>query len=178
MKKIALTFGGISGLIIIITMIIGLQADVDGKINFDDSMVLGYVTMIIALSAIFFGIKSYRDKHLEGIITFGKGFKLGFNISLVSSIIYVLVWMIYIQTDAGSNFDDQYLSYEIEKLQESGETQEKIDEEIAILKDQMETYKNPFFKIIMTFLEIFPIGLLVSLISAAILKKSAEATTE
>ncbi|MEZ5059875.1 MAG: DUF4199 domain-containing protein, partial [Saprospiraceae bacterium] len=100
MRKLVLTFGIIAGIINTILMRsfqpLYMQ---DGQMDMGKGELLGYISMIVALSMIFFGVKSYRDKHQEGIISFGKAFKVGFFITLVASVIYVTGWMIYYNTD-------------------------------------------------------------------------------
>jgi hypothetical protein len=126
--------------------------------------------MIIALSMIFFGIKSYRDNHQNGAITFGKGFKVGLLIALVSSAMYVVGWMAYVEI-AAPNFGNEYYAHYIEKVKSSGKPQVEIDKKVIELEHMRDLYQNIFVQIGMTFLEIFPVGLLISLVSALILKR-------
>jgi len=168
MKKLVLTFGLISAVIIGVLMALNLSY---AKSNgFDGGEVFGYLSMIIAFSTIFVAVKSYRDNHLNGSITFGQGFLIGLYITLITSALYVAWWMVYSNT-VYTTFTEDYTNYSIQKLQESGASQDEID----AMKEEMagfaELYANPLFKIVMTFLEIFPVGLLISLISAAILRK-------
>ncbi|MEJ7681736.1 MAG: DUF4199 domain-containing protein [Segetibacter sp.] len=93
MKKIILVCGLISGFVVSAMTVIAI-AICYRKEDFDGNMILGYATMIIAFSLIFVGIKNYRDKYKNGIISFGKAFKIGSYISLIASTIYVLVWVI------------------------------------------------------------------------------------
>jgi hypothetical protein len=53
-----------------------------------------------------------------------------------------------------------------------GDSQTEIDAAAAQMKEFQELYKNPFARMGFTLLEILPVGLLVSLISAALLRKS------
>ncbi len=129
--------------------------------------------MIIALSAIFVGVKSYRDKELAGSISFGNAFKVGLLMALVASAFYVAGWMVYVNT-AGENFMDMYYEQNIEKVKNSGDSEAEIHAKIADMEKFRELYKNPLVKIGVTFLEIFPVGLLIALISAAVLKKKPE----
>jgi len=169
MRRIILTFGAIAGSVLLI-MIYATMPFIGESIDFGTGEWLGYISMVIALSTIFIGIKSYRDKELNGIISFGGAFKTGLLITLVASVIYVCGWMIYshyIMPD----FMDKYSEYSIEQLRNSGESEKAIQIKIAEMDEFKEMYKNPFIKIAFTFLEIFPVGLLISLIAAAFLKK-------
>ena len=75
MKRIVLVLGIISGIIVSGMLFISF---IDDIVDFENGKVVGYLTMTIALSTIFFGIKTYRDKHQNGIIKFHCfGYNLG-----------------------------------------------------------------------------------------------------
>ena len=128
--------------------------------------------MIISLSMIFFGIRQYRERHLGGKISFGKAFKVGFLIALVASVIYVIGWMIYYNTsEVAQNFPAQYLEHMKEKWAEAGMSTEQINTKAEGFARNMELYKNPVIMAGMTLMEILPVGLIITLISALILKR-------
>lgn len=171
MKKNVLIYGLISGLIISALMAIILSI-VSNSANYDSSIVIGYASMLIAFSMIFVGIKNYRDKYNGGVISFGKAFKLGFFIALIASTIYVVVWMIeehYFFPD----FMEKYTAHELSKLQSSGISAAELASKTKELEQAKEWYKNPFIKILMTYAEILPVGLVVTLISSLILKRKS-----
>ncbi|PLX22832.1 MAG: DUF4199 domain-containing protein [Marinilabiliales bacterium] len=167
MKKIVLTFGIIAGIIVSAMLLISF---IDGMVDFESGKVVGYLTMIIALSTIFFGIKTYRDKHQNGSIKFGKAFKMGLYISLIASTMYVASWMILANTTA-KGFMDDYYTYSVEQLHKSNLSQEEIEIKIKEIKEFQEIYKKPAVMAGFTYLEILPIGLIISLLSASILKR-------
>ncbi len=174
MQKIVLTFGLMAGGIIAVLSLLlwmVLMGD-DGQMNFENGEWMGYTAMIIALSMIYFGTRTFRDKHLAGNITFGKAFQVGILITLVASAIYVVAWMIFYNTsEVAQQFPQQYLDHEIEKMKASGMDQAALDAKIAEMKHQMEMYKNPFVMMGVTLLEIFPVGLIITLISSFLLKR-------
>ena len=161
-----LTYGVLSGLVIILTMIAGL---VFGKDVFLSSAVFGYLTMLVALTLIFVGVKRYRDVELGGVVRFGRAFALGLGIAVVSGVIYVAVWELY-QAKTDYAFINEYTDHVVRAKEQEGATPEAL----ATLREEMATlktnYANPLFRVPMTFLEIFPVGLLVALVSAAILR--------
>lgn len=168
MKKIVLVFGAISGLICGAMFFLKPMTDDQGQINFDGGQLLGYITMIVALSTIFFAVRQYRDKHLDGDIKFGKAFLVGLLITVVAGIIYVAAWELFLKT-SDLDFAGQYLSYMEKGMMEKGMSAAEIDAELASTKEMMDTYKNNTpFRLALTFVEIFPVGLLISLISALI----------
>ena len=72
MKKIVFTFGIIAG--VICGGMFFIMAPADGQFDFENGQLYGYISMIIALSTIFFAVKQYRDKYSDGTIKFGKHF--------------------------------------------------------------------------------------------------------
>ncbi len=170
MKKIVLTFGIIAGIIVSGMLFLTMG---ENFINLENGEIIGYATMIIAFATIFFGIKAYRDKHLGGSIKFGKAFLLGLYINLMASTMYVASWMV-ISNTYGKNFMDSYYESAKEELRQSDLTREEIDAQIQSLEEFQEMYKNPVVKIGITYMEILPVGLLITLISASILRKKPE----
>lgn len=174
MKKLILTYGSISGLIVAAMLVVVFSKS---TIDYDSGDFLGYAIMIIAFATIFVAVKSYRDKQLGGHINFATAFKLGLGITLVASAIYVIAWMIISNTIA-KDFMTEYYQQSIEQLNASGLSDEELALRVEEMEQFRELYKNPFIKIGITFLEIFPVGLIISLISAAILKKKDQQETK
>lgn len=169
MKKNIIVYGLISGLIVSVLMAVNLTM-VNKSGDFDNSVLIGYASMIIAFSLIFVGIKNYRDKYNGGVISFGKAFRVGLFITLIASTIYVIVWLIE-EHYFFSDFMDKYTTHELSKLQSSGISGTELASETKKLEQAKEWYKNPALKILMTYAEILPVGLVVTLISSLILKR-------
>jgi len=170
MKKTVFICGLIAGLVstslYIGLMIIGKAGDID----FKNGMIYGYTLMILAFSFIFVGTKIVRDKHNGGEISFGKAFRVGLYITLIASTVYVGVWLLdnYIFIP---DFAEKYSTHVLNELKASGASDAAIAKQAAEMAKFREMYKNPFFVIVMTYIEILPVGILVSLISAWVLKK-------
>ncbi len=169
MKRIVIICGLISGAIVATAMTISTSIYCASG-DFEGGMVVGYASMIIALSLVFVGIKNYRDKQNQGVISFGKAFKVGILISLIASTVYVIVWLVNYYFFI-PDFSDKYAEHVMNNLKESGASQAEITKESTKMAEFKDMYKNPFFVILFTYLEILPVGLLVSLISALILKR-------
>jgi hypothetical protein len=133
------------------------------------SEVVGYTSMVLAFLLVFFGIRAYREE-LGGAIGFGKAFQVGILITLVVCAIYVVSWEI-VYWGFWPDFLDQYNAHALAKLRASGATEAAIQAAQAQMARFAELYKNPLFNVGMTFLEIFPVGLIVTLVSAAILRR-------
>lgn len=168
MKRIVLTFGLISGAISTLLMFATLPL-VD-RISFDNMAVVGYSGMVLSFLMVFFGIRSYRDNVGGGRITFGKALQVGLLITLISSVCYVIAWEI-LYFNFLPDFVDKYANYMIEKARAAGATPEAL----AAQREQMKTFKalydNPFTNAAITLLEPLPVGLPMTLISAAILRR-------
>jgi len=137
--------------------------------------VVGYAGMIAVFSLIFIGIKNYRDKFNSGIISFAQAFKTGLYITLVASGIYVVIWLVdyYIFVP---DFLDKYIPHVLKEATRNGATEAELQEKATEMANFKEMYKNPLFVVVVTFLEVFPVGLAVSLVSALILKRKPTAT--
>jgi len=177
MKKNVLVFGLISGLIVsVFCAISGFLCS--EKDDFEGSMIIGFSVMIIAFSFVFVGIKNYRDKYNNGVISFGTAFRLGLYIILIASTMYVITWLLVYHFFI-PDFMEKYSAHMIKVLKESGAGQAEIDKEVLKMDSLKEMYKNPLFIILLTYAEILPVGLIISLIGALIFKrKSTNTQTE
>lgn len=173
MKNTVIKFGLISGAILAGLSAVTMPLCLNGTIDFDHQEILGYSSMVLAFIMVFFGIRSYRENQGGGTITFGRAFKVGILISLVTCAVYVISWEI-VYYNFLPNFFETYSAHVIDKMRAKGETAEAI----ATMQSQMATwaelYKNPFINVAITFMEVFPVGLIVTLVSAAILRKKPE----
>lgn len=174
MKKNVLVFGLISGLIISVLMSIFMAINSCSE-NYDLGMVLGYGSMILSFSFVFVGVKNFRDKYNDGLINFGKAFKIGILIALISSTFYVLTWLVMYYCFM-PDFMETYSAHMLKTMQDSGASQVEIDKTVAEMARYVEMYKNPVYVILLTYMEVLPVGLLFTLASALILKKKAKVT--
>jgi hypothetical protein len=168
MKKTVIRFGIFSSLIMGIGMAITMHFS--DAIGFDNGELAGYTVMVISFLMVFFGVRSYRDKLNEGTITFGKAFKVGSLIALMSCIVYVAVWLV-LYYNFMPDFGDKYAAHIIDKMKAAHSSQAEIDATMKEMASFKEMYKNPFINAAMTFMEPLPVALIMSLLSAAILRK-------
>ena len=174
MKRTVITFGLIAGIVIVGIGAITrpLWIDENGKMDLATGEWLGYATLFVVMSMIFFGIRQYRERYLNGYINFGTAFKTGLYITLIASVIYVLSWLwFYYTTEFGNTFPEQYLEYKKEVWTKAGKSVEEINAKVAEFESNKTLFDNPFMMAGAAFAEIFPVGLIVSLISALILKR-------
>jgi hypothetical protein len=171
MRKVVITYGLISGAIITCLFLISMYLWSKGIINFDNGEYFGYGSMLVALSMVFFGIKSFRDNQSGKSIGFWKGAQVGILITLLASFVYAAGWEVYMQTNPRNTFIEEYTAHYIGKLKEKGVSQEEIDKTASQMASFREMYKNPIIRFGMTLMEILPVGIIVTLLSAAILRK-------
>jgi hypothetical protein len=176
MKKIIWVCGVVAGIISVSWGILsaGVLSD---SLSLNTRMIFGYATMLLSFSLIFVAIKNYRDNYNSGQITFGKALRIGLLITLIASTVYVVVWMIdysYFVPDYG----DKYQAQAIAEMKASGVSAAEIQRQAAEIASSMAKYKSsPAFRAMFTYLEIVPVGIVVSLIAALILKKNPKPAT-
>ncbi len=169
MKQIIIKNGLLSGLLVSTFMVCSMAYLYKSE-GAEGSMLLGYASMLAAFSFVFLGIKKYRDSEAEGKITFFTAFKIGIAISSIASIMYTLAWAIEYHFFI-PDFMEKYSSVAIEKLQKSNLSTIDLEAKIKEINEGKVWYDNIFLFLAITFAEIFPVGLLVTIVSALILKK-------
>ncbi len=168
MKRNVLVFGLISGVIISAFMAYS-TAHCYATGDFEGSEIVGYASMIVAFSMIFVGVRNYRDKFSGGTISFKKAFLIGLGISAIAGVLYVAAWAVnynFFMPD----FMEKYVAY-MERTS-PGEP-EKIEQ----METLVEWYKNPLYFVLLTFIEVFPVGLVMSLVIALFLKRRPDEQT-
>lgn len=171
MLRTILTFGLISGGIVALSMFPLIVFGDPGSGDGSHSMVTGYALMLLALSLIFVAVKRHRDRVLGGVIRFLPALGLGLAISVVAGIVYVVGWEITLAATDYS-FVDNYSASMVEAARARGASAAEIAGIVADMDKFRVQYANPLFRLPMTFVEIFPVGLLISIVSAALLRNS------
>jgi hypothetical protein len=165
--RYALTYGGLAGLIVVLTIAAGLTfAERDGILT---SEWLGYLVMLAALTLMFVGMKRYRDVERGGVIRFLPLLGIGLAMAAVAGAVYVAVWEAYLAaTDYA--FFDQYVAALMEQKRAAGASAAELAAQAASFETMRGYYDNAALRVPITFLEIFPVGLVVALVSAALLR--------
>ena len=168
MKRTVWTFGLLAGAVLSVMMLITVPFM--EKIGYDTGLVIGYASMVAAFLMVYFGIRSYRDNVLSGTIRFGRAFQVGILITVIGSICYVATWEV-VYHKMMPDFWEKYSAHEVEKAKASGASQQQIDAKVQELAKSGEMYKNPLINVAMTFVEPFPVGLVITLLCAGILAR-------
>jgi hypothetical protein len=170
MKRIVLIYGLIAGAIVGAMLLITMPMYKAGTLNLDNGELLGYTTMTIALSLIFFGVKSYRDKDLDGEISFGRAVQVGLLIMLVAGAVYALCWEVSYR-NMGEEFTAKMTQHYMDKMKADGATDDELVKAKADWESFNELYKNPVIRFGVTLMEITPVGVVLTLLSAALLRR-------
>ncbi|MBK8556246.1 MAG: DUF4199 domain-containing protein [Lewinellaceae bacterium] len=175
-NKHVLTHGLIAGAIIAAIMIIMAYRIYSGA-DFEGSEITGYGSMILAFSLIFVGVRSYRNQHNGGHISFWLALKMGALIALIGSTIYVLAWLVYYYLFI-PDFLDKFIAMALQKAADAGASAEELAAQAKDMDQYREWYKSPVGVILLTYMEVLPVAILVALISAAILRRKPETPVE
>lgn len=162
--KYGLGAGAIVGTILFTTTVTMAGSPPPGWVG----MVIGFSAMLLALSLVFVGVKAHRDRTLGGVIGFLPAFGMGLAISAVAGLLYVAAWeaaLAVTAMDFGQHYADQMIA-DAEGKGVSGPALARTRADAAAFAAD---YNNPAYRVPMTFSEFFPVGVLVSLISALLL---------
>ena len=173
MKKVVLTFGLICG--VILSALMGGSLIIAGKIGSGHSMLLGYTIMVASFLLVYFGIRSYRDNVLAGSVSFGRAFACGLLITLIATVCYVVMWEI-LYFNFMPHFMDDYFAGQIHRVQAAGLDTATTAAKIAAIKQSQQSYQNPLVNIAYTIMEPLPVGLIMTLVSAGILRRKPAAS--
>lgn len=168
MWRTLLKYGLISGVIVGLSLL-AVSLAYDGQPPPTYGMALGYTSMLVALTAVFVGVKHHRDHALGGVIRFWPAFGLGLGISVVAGVLYALSWelaMVLIDQDFAKMFGDMML----DRARSQGLQGDALARAAERAESFTAMYRNPLVRLPMSFAEIFPVGLLVSLVSALVLR--------
>lgn len=168
MKKIVLTFGLISGVISSAMML--ATVPFMETIGFDRGLIVGYTSIVLSFLLVYFGIRSYRDNVAGGSVSFGRAFSVGLLITLISCVFYVATWQVIYNTMM-PDFYEKYERQAVKEAKASGATEAEIQAKQKEVLRYRELAKNPLINAAMTFVEPFPVGLIITLVSAGVLSR-------
>lgn len=172
MLRIILLYGTIGGVIVGAPMLWGmLTFDVSAGEMPENGAIIGYTTMLLALTGVFLGVKHYRDKELGGVIRFWPALGVGLGIGAVASLGWVIAWEISLMATK-FDFAAMYGQMMLEQAQKDGASAEKLAQVAKDSEAFAEMYANPVARIGITFLEMFPIAVVIALVSAGLLRNS------
>jgi hypothetical protein len=170
MLRTTLLFGLIAGLITDLNFAVVLALG-DPLGHGLVSAIYGYLVMILALSLIFVGVKRLRDHAYGGVIRFGQALLVGLGVSAFAGLFYVIGWEITLAA-THYTFADTYAAATLHAAQARGASAAELERITTQMQGFKVQYANPLYRAPMTFVEIFPVGLVISLIAAGVLRNS------
>lgn len=138
-------------------------------LDFSTQEVLGYASMIVSLSFVYFGIKHFRDHENNGTVTFGKALFIGTLISLLAALAFGILYMLYIKY-INPDFLTEYYEVAVAEMKESLASDE-FEERLAEMESEKELFSNIWFNFLVMSLTVFIIGFIISLISSLMLQR-------
>ena len=168
MLRTIVIYGLIAGFVVGVPMSV-MTLSMSGQTMMHYGMLIGYLTMLIGLSAVFLAIKRRRDVDLGGVIGFWPALGLGLGICFVAGVIYVVCWEASCAI-AHVDFAGSYARAMVAQQQAKGVSGAALAQFKAEMEQFKAQYANPLYRWPMTFAEIFPVGVIVSLVSAALLR--------
>ena len=171
MKKNVWKYGGLSGLVLALAM--GLTVPFEHHIKATYGMAIGYTIMVLSFLIVFVGVKHYRDTDRGGFIGFGRAFSAGALMMLISCLCYVAMWEVLSAT-VEKHFAHDYAAGMVKRAQNSGLQGAALDAKIAEAHNFEVMYSKPLYRMSMTLLEPLPVGLVMALVTAGILRRKPE----
>jgi Protein of unknown function (DUF4199) len=169
MHKIILRYGLYSGALAAVLMILNALY-LTTVTTFDNAAITGYIGILLSLIFVFIGVRVYRDEACGGHITFLSALKAAALIALINCICYAILWMI-VSDWLMPDFLDKYGQYYVDKMRAEKAPEAEIQKMVADMADFKVMYANPFYKFALTLMEPLPVAVVVTFLSALILKK-------
>lgn len=169
MKKIIIPYG-MSGVAVMVIVMLSTFFIFRNKHNWELQEVIGYATIVVSLSFVYFGIRRWRDKYNSGRLSFGRGLGIGTLISLFPSVAFGLLSWIEIRF-LDPEYLDKYYSYYVEKLKRSTPAEE-LNATLQQMAKDREMFSSPLAQFFVMFLTVFIIGFIITIISTLILRRN------
>ena len=171
MKKAVWKYGLLSGLLLAVLLALTVPFEHHTSARF--GMAIGYTIMVLSFLIVFVGVKHYRDVECQGSISFGRALGTGVLMMLISCACYVAMWEVLVAT-VEKNFAHDYAASMVKRAQNSGLQGAALNAKIAEYRKFEETYSNPLYRMAMTLLEPLPVGIVMALVTAGILRRKPE----
>jgi hypothetical protein len=133
-------------------------------------VLLGYTGIVAGFLLVYFGVRSYRENVLGGSIGFGRAFTVGILIAAIGSICYVATWEVMYYRFM-PDFYSNYAQSAVDQARKSGKTETEVAQTQASMDAMVKSAESPVWVAATTFLEPFPVGFLIALISAGMLRR-------
>lgn len=172
MKRTVWKYGLVSGAIMALLMSVTLPfVNALG----DHSLIVGYAGIVAGFLLVYFGVRSYRDTVRGGTIGFGRALSVGLLIAIIGSLCYVATWeVLYFRFMP--DFYSRYAQSAVSQARASGKSDAEIVRTQAAMNEMVKSAESPAWVAATTFVEPFPVGFLIALVSAGVLKRRRDAS--
>lgn len=166
MLRTILTYGTAAGLIVGVASFLTFTV-LPGHLPTGLGMALGYTTMLVALSTIVLAVKRTRDVQPGGVIGFWPALAIGLGITVVASLFYAVAWELALVVNGGP---DAFINGYIAQRRAEGGDPAALAGEIRQMEAMRAGYRDPLVRVPLTLTEIAPVGVLVALVTAGLLR--------
>lgn len=168
MRSTVYKYGVRAALVMIVMAAVNFTLVSGGEENFQISEVIGYLSMFLVMVFVFLGIRYYRDHHNQGRVSFAESLKLGLLIALFPSLTFGVLDQIYVNF-INPDFYEEYYQHQVDKIDtQASDYQAQVDK----LQAERESFSNPLVLFLVMTLTVFLIGVVVTVISGLVLKRS------
>ena len=167
MKKAILRYGLYGAASICILFLLSWL--IGDNLSYSVQEIIGYASMVVSLSFVFFGIRHFRDKINDGTVSFGKALLLGLAISLITALAFGVLDVVYIKY-INPDFTEEYYARSLERLEETLPAAEFESERVK-MESEKQLFMNPVISFIVMSMTVLIIGFIISLLSAMVLQR-------
>lgn len=167
MQKTVIRFGLYGATTICCLFLLGWY--LGSRLGYSGQEIIGYASMIISLGFVFFGIKHFRDKENDGVVSFKKALTIGLLITLITAVAFGAIDVFYSKV-LNPDFTANYYDKAIEDMKQSLPAAE-FEVKLAELKAQKELFSNPILSFLLMAVTVFVIGCIITIISALTLQR-------
>lgn len=135
--------------------------------------IVGYSAMVLTMTLTYFAMRHERAR-LGGFLSFSRGLGVGTGVTAVASLLfglatYAFYWIV------GDRFPQKLWDHYVAQIQGSGADPASIARQLAEMEQMRPLFFSYAFQAALMFATLFLIGLAVSLVSAALLRRPAQA---
>ncbi|WP_066506165.1 DUF4199 domain-containing protein [Rufibacter sp. DG15C] len=158
--SVGLRYGLITGFISVIYSLILFVTEMN------NNSALSYLSILILAGGIFFAYKHFKGMN-GGFMSYGQGLGIGTVLSAVAGLLGGIFTFIYVKF-VDTAFLQKVQDLQIAKMEEQGLSEAQIEK----ATEMAATFSGPGMMLVMGILGTLVIGFLVSLVMAAIMKRS------
>jgi hypothetical protein len=174
MKNSIIQYGLIGGIVVSVLFLGPIVIDANSYMDPEkmrSGEIIGYSIMVLSMLSVYFGIRAYRKNYNKAEFSFLKGLAVGLQITVLANVIFyaanVLLYEV-ISPNFLAEFGTNYKQYIIDSVPDEA-SKLKVAREF---ESQASVLENSYLYALVMASSTFFIGIIISLISALVLKRS------